>query len=196
MKRRLLNFLTALSLLVCVAAIGLWLRSYVRSDAVWYSRVAEGDAFVDATGWQFETARGDVSVRRQFSKVRHGGVHLDNTWPDGWAWQANAPTERVFFASGGVTPFESGVRAGGFEYYSAEYAGADGSRSGQRRVVVPFWALVLLAAPLPAVRLWRRLRRGRFAPGHCRACGYDLRGNESGVCPECGRAVAPRCRIA
>lgn len=22
--------------------------------------------------------------------------------------------------------------------------------------------------------------------GHCQACGYDLRGNVSGVCPECG----------
>lgn len=26
----------------------------------------------------------------------------------------------------------------------------------------------------------------KAAPGHCRNCGYDLRGNESGRCPECG----------
>lgn len=25
-----------------------------------------------------------------------------------------------------------------------------------------------------------------FVPGHCRRCGYDLTGNVSGVCPECG----------
>ena len=25
----------------------------------------------------------------------------------------------------------------------------------------------------------------RFPPGHCPQCGYNLTGNESGVCPEC-----------
>ncbi|HEX8910990.1 MAG TPA: hypothetical protein VF796_01425 [Humisphaera sp.] len=27
----------------------------------------------------------------------------------------------------------------------------------------------------------------RRLPGRCSGCGYDLTGNESGVCPECGR---------
>jgi hypothetical protein len=27
-------------------------------------------------------------------------------------------------------------------------------------------------------------------PGHCRSCGYDLTGNVSGRCPECGAPVA------
>jgi hypothetical protein len=30
-----------------------------------------------------------------------------------------------------------------------------------------------------------------FPPGHCRRCGYNLTGNVSGACPECG-AVARR----
>jgi hypothetical protein len=29
-------------------------------------------------------------------------------------------------------------------------------------------------------------------PSLCRGCGYNLTGNVSGVCPECGRAVVPR----
>ena len=33
-----------------------------------------------------------------------------------------------------------------------------------------------------------RLRR-HFPPGHCQNCGYNLKGNESGTCPECGSAV-------
>jgi hypothetical protein len=28
-----------------------------------------------------------------------------------------------------------------------------------------------------------------FPPGHCRRCGYDLAGNVSGACPECGAVV-------
>ena len=64
-------------------------------------------------------------------------------------------------------------------------------RSGQYRVtwvVFPFWlsttALVFAGTvPLatPPVRRWRRKRNG-----WCLACGYDLRGNRSGRCPECG----------
>jgi hypothetical protein len=30
----------------------------------------------------------------------------------------------------------------------------------------------------------------RHPPGHCQHCGYSLTGNTSGVCPECGTAVA------
>jgi hypothetical protein len=31
-------------------------------------------------------------------------------------------------------------------------------------------------------------------PGHCVTCGYDLTGNTSGTCPECGTAVAKGVR--
>lgn len=27
----------------------------------------------------------------------------------------------------------------------------------------------------------------KYEAGQCRGCGYDLTGNQSGVCPECGR---------
>jgi len=39
----------------------------------------------------------------------------------------------------------------------------------------------------------RRARRdARVRLGHCAACDYDLTGNVSGVCPECGtRVLAP-----
>lgn len=34
-----------------------------------------------------------------------------------------------------------------------------------------------------------RVRRRRALPGACRRCGYNLAGNVSGRCPECGTAV-------
>src|SRR5688500_4268811 len=34
------------------------------------------------------------------------------------------------------------------------------------------------------------VRGGRAATGRCVQCGYDLTRNSSGVCPECGMAVA------
>lgn len=50
---------------------------------------------------------------------------------------------------------------------------------------VPLWAVLFPPAFL-AVVLWRKVRRAR--PGHC-SCGYDLTGNVSGVCSECGTHI-------
>lgn len=51
-------------------------------------------------------------------------------------------------------------------------------------VVLPYW-LLLLPIALPTAVLWWRDRR-RFPAGHCTRCGYNLTGNVSGRCPECG----------
>lgn len=50
-------------------------------------------------------------------------------------------------------------------------------------IYIPIWTLVALAAA-PTAWLWRRDRRRK--PGLCEKCGYDLRGAEHAVCPECG----------
>ena len=45
-----------------------------------------------------------------------------------------------------------------------------------------------LALPGVVVAVLIARRRG-YPRGCCSRCGYDLTGNESGVCPECGKAV-------
>ena len=52
---------------------------------------------------------------------------------------------------------------------------------------IPLW-LPFIAVGIPTAGLWWIDRR-HPAPGSCR-CGYDLTGNTSGVCPECGQLVA------
>jgi len=61
------------------------------------------------------------------------------------------------------------------------------------QLIVPDRRLAGFFALLPAyavIRLifitWRRVTR---KPGACRGCGYDLTGNASGMCPECGRPL-------
>jgi hypothetical protein len=62
--------------------------------------------------------------------------------------------------------------------------------SGTGRVVAiaaPAWSFILLTAILPvcwAISARRRFRQRR--EGRCRKCLYDLTGNTTGVCPECG----------
>jgi len=58
---------------------------------------------------------------------------------------------------------------------------------------IPHWlGLLVLSAPLLALLghyHYRRTRRiARRLAGRCVACGYDLAGNVSGRCPECGLA--------
>ena len=53
-------------------------------------------------------------------------------------------------------------------------------------VQIPLW-MPLLAIAIPTAWLWRRDRR--YPPAHCRKCGYDLTGNVTGVCSECGVKV-------
>ena len=53
-------------------------------------------------------------------------------------------------------------------------------------ISVTFWAAVWFG-PVIAVAWGRGYRR--TMRGQCVHCGYDLRGNASGVCPECGQRV-------
>ena len=59
-------------------------------------------------------------------------------------------------------------------------------------VEVPHWFLTLTFAVLPAIWLFKWNRRRKLGPNACPACGYDLTGNESGVCPECGVGLDPK----
>jgi hypothetical protein len=53
-----------------------------------------------------------------------------------------------------------------------------------RVLQLPHWCLVIATAVLPA---WYLRRRFRWRdPAICPACGYDLRGGEGTICPECG----------
>jgi hypothetical protein len=64
---------------------------------------------------------------------------------------------------------------------------ADDTTAGRFRswqVLVPLWFATLLFGALPALRLYRRVRRPH-PPGLCLACDYDLRATP-GRCPECG----------
>jgi len=50
---------------------------------------------------------------------------------------------------------------------------------------LPLW-IPCVVAIVPTIVLFWRDRRRRIPPGHCRRCSYDLTGNMSGMCPECG----------
>ncbi len=93
-----------------------------------------------------------------------------------WAWGATAALGIMgafWCASGWVRP-----------------SGSARVVPGDRDMPWWFWALALLLA-LVAARWWYLSWAVRHRPrmGCCGKCGYDLTGNVSGRCPECGTEV-------
>ena len=54
------------------------------------------------------------------------------------------------------------------------------------RLYTPHWFITLIFALGPAIWLIKWNKRRKLSPNTCPGCGYDLTGNESGACPECG----------
>ena len=61
------------------------------------------------------------------------------------------------------------------------------TKDGWNMIVITIW-LPLDCVTLLTIVLFNR-NRARRIEGVCRKCDYDLTGNESGVCPECGTPV-------
>jgi hypothetical protein len=175
MRRRLLNLVTALSLLLCVALCVLWARSYWRRDSIVYN------------------APGELSA----ISSNHSSVYFErNTgWPWGpvrgknWQWRSDTP------AVGSTWDSDVSRRVVRFRFLRFAWAAHDPPAEAYRlrMLIVPYWSLTLLTAILPAIwfrAAWRRrVRRRRDAGGLCPACGYDLRATP-GRCPECGAAAS------
>ena len=60
-------------------------------------------------------------------------------------------------------------------------------------IVLPLWIPFILFATYPAITMIRshRWRKHERADGCCSKCLYNLRGNVSGICPECGTKIGP-----
>ncbi len=97
-------------------------------------------------------------------------------------------TDSKWIARGGPTSAVTKQEAWTIAVFAADARWRPEVRVGQTwgKVYVPLW-VPLVPAVIATALLWRR--DGRVAPGHCQRCGYDLTGNVSGRCPECGTAT-------
>ena len=169
MTRRLLNLLTGLSLLLCVAVCVLWVRSYATSQFLGWSNPS---CFVGAL-----SMRGLVRLEYgTYPGDDQGWSHVAYPSPPNGLWQEALARDR----RGG--PLKAiGVAAARVDYQ------ADGSRV-RRALYLPHWLLAGTTLAAPLWSLFRTMRsRRRRGTGVCRSCGYDLRATPE-RCPECGTA--------
>jgi hypothetical protein len=175
-RRGLLNFLTALSLLLCAASVVALVRSFWAEDWVRVSAVREDPEGFRTREFVVGQSAGGASV-----------AWLDLTWTkaDPIGGIDTTPGIRCHYELGSLGRQPSAAFA---LHFGFENEVTDISREIQ--VQFPVWVLTILFAVLPAARLYRRLRP-KHPRGHCRRCGYDLTGNISGTCPECGAVQDP-----
>ena len=201
MKRRLLNLLTALLLLLCVATCSLWARSYwarheiswQKTGTAWWRAMERLETDQLAGVRPTPTSSGERAWAINLS-VDHGGLviyvevcalpELNTFAPehDGIRLLTDFPSptypDPTFFW-GGAGAWTSRPLPG-FRYGEADHGGT------RRLGVLPLAALSALFALRPAYWLLTRTRRGRRRDAtHCRQCGYDLRATPD-RCPECG----------
>jgi hypothetical protein len=178
MKRRVLNLLTAGSLLLCAAIVVLWVG--VRDRTVFYSH-------------SLESGRAKRMVL-----VSNGQI--------GWHWYRPelgmsagpsvgptiADTSTDLSRVGRAVSSQYGTRA--VNWWGFVFARGSSVSSGDISVTaVPLWFAFACTAILPVVWLTRvqRNRRNRcLRLSLCTACGYDLRATPD-RCPECGAAAGP-----
>ena len=110
-----------------------------------------------------------------------------------------APTRAIGFGSGSFIVRHGCDSSGNPLRFQAEWtpvrfgAGCSSMRwysPGKGNTSVYYYAIwpALVALLIPSAVLWLLVPRP-IPPGHCQKCGYDLTGNVSGRCPECGTAI-------
>jgi hypothetical protein len=217
--RRAWNWLAAglagVSLLLALAAAGMWVRSYRALDAAWRYGGRREDGFLSAGGvaaWHRVGRRADESPYVEYASPHPPGTWEVGSWPATPVTAAALPQYPIAGDPGVVTNW----RFAGLAYARSEgsppatasspgptqfsiSSSADIRYFPSSRLEAPYALLVVAFAAPPALWAvgWRRRRRARrrAARGQCPACGYDLRATpDAGAalfdrCPECGHAT-------
>jgi len=185
MNRRPLRFISAISLLVFVLILALWVRSNWVLDGV--------DEITT-----LPTRKLDIGARSARGRVWLSiGAYSQN----GGKWSFSAPKRFADDDGSRQQLYLSGIRSGlqsrgwfrsdfGAAYYrDGSFLPAAGTPL-KIQLLAPHWFIALLASFLPLrwMVVRTRIRRMRET-AQCVQCGYDLRASPN-RCPECGTMVA------
>lgn len=189
--RRLFTIASALSLLLCLGVIAAWPVSYRTGYHGRLNHITTTTTQFTSCDFTFGSARGGLCLGccREYTRQPAQVRNYSDAYPGGWAYFSNRQQFPVYPSM--LVPRPSLFSRLGF-YFMVDRAKPFNDLDGHWSLglVAPHWFLALLFSPAPLVWLLLTLRRHRTARrrrlGRCLACGYDLTGNVSGVCPECG----------
>jgi hypothetical protein len=169
-----------------LSIVGIWIISTYWTLAVWgkpANATGKWRVFYDSRG------RENVSVNGKFLAwhcllIDQGVIIFNN--------MAGREESRNSWISIGEVPLLPNLN-NGFRFPHTINTSTFGQSSA--RFVLPLWPLVLGWLGLQGSKL-RRFLNERRKVYHCHKCVYDLRGNLSGICPECGARIPPEQQAA
>ena len=179
-----------------IATVAIWIRSYWAYDAIslnWsqHHRAAPSIIQVDERQIDLDWGSGSLEAAYEYDRNYPPPPIVDATrlhivhFPVGKPIIGFGPTEWV------VQLERLGFCAWKESYGLSEIL-APGLDQGYTRTTVTLPIGFLTALPGFLVFFaWIKTRR-RFPKGRCLSCGYDLTGNVSGTCPECGAQFRQR----
>ncbi|HXE52565.1 MAG TPA: hypothetical protein VN541_06085 [Tepidisphaeraceae bacterium] len=209
MRHWLFAFLSAASLLLCAAVVVLWVRSE-RAGDLWEWSAADRPSRRCFQA-QLRASRGEISI--DYAELFFPTQKAFDLWMTNWKSQSGMAikagavtfhhiTQPARFAIGGSlgrfgfqyrtiqsTNTTVLLPAGRYPYTGVVPVTVSGTG---RYLLLPFWAAAACTALAPilyAIGWMLRGRRNR-SRDRCAGCGYNLTGNTSGVCPECGKATS------
>lgn len=204
MRRRLPYVLSATSLLACVAAVAVWVRSdRIAEEFRWFRHDVDG-ATVTVSERHLSVTRGRVFWEERMSIGTYASTEDAGLIAD----EASAQ-EPFDHQTREVPPRRPGRPGEGWSQLKFRLSRATKplpttgpawpgvvrpvtGRAKSVTVIVPLWMPVVATALLPVARagLWWRGRKRvrRRAVGLCPLCRYDLRATPD-RCPECGTEV-------
>lgn len=203
MRRWIFNFATAISLLLCAGTVALWAASARDGKKVHWARrdgrhvfigCIQSHACISVTKpWPCdETLASDDS--EPFALLTGPLIEWRHLYVYGWSGSGFVAVGR----DGKVPNLPHGGGATNSQTFGPEMPPGSSTRpiTGWH-VGIPMWMLVGLTLLVPIVRFsdlgfaaCRQRQRKRH--GLCPDCSYDLKGNLSGICPECGNSVAEK----
>jgi len=156
----------------------LWLRSFWWIDSL----------YVPVRGTRYVTIRschGVITVGWDTDSERSGNERVQ--W-DARTVELRLTQMRTFFPQPNRKMGDNAfLNPGGAFDWTTGSVTIRGRTFGSTSASFPHWVPVALFSMAPAVSVAEAYRRyRRRCRGLCWECGYDLTGNESGVCPECG----------
>lgn len=167
LRRILFNGLAALSLLLALATAGLWVRSqFTHEQWTFSTRRNFGAAF--SAGGVVRVEVLDQPYQRQFLGKPDESFRIQHD---------------AFDPSINVMPFKQPA----YGFGSRQVLDFQNKPHLLNCLTMPHWWAAILFALLPGIRAvlhWSR----RNPPGHCPACGYDVRANPA-KCSECGQDI-------
>jgi hypothetical protein len=183
MRIKLIARASELSLLLCITTVILWVRSYGVEDSLWVGTAPRptSHGYRGIVHWEFRLGHGGIYAERAFHESQNDSYLASVS-------QSGSDSET---GDTGQLPPPRIHTTYGFEFNREEWK--DCLREYRLLyVVVPLWCPILLTAVMPISRYFSRLCNSwvhHNSPFLCQRCAYNLTGNTSGVCPECGTAV-------